>query len=89
MEKYEFKLIILKIFKEELKMETVFGIIGATFLLVLVIIGIIILINVVSYKMLRCMVRVVVSDLTDIFKRSKKLITKIINFFKRKRKGSK
>lgn len=70
-------------------METVFGIIGATFLLVLVIIGIIILINVVSYKMLRCMVRVVVSDLTDIFKRSKKLITKIINFFKRKRKGSK
>ena len=70
-------------------METVFGIIGATFLLVLAIIGTIILINVVSYTMFRCMVRVVVSDLTDIFKRSKKLITKIKNFFKRKRKGSK
>lgn len=68
-------------------METVFGIIGAIFLVILAIIGIIILINVVSYKILRCMGRRAVSDLTDIFDKSKKLITKTKNFFKRK--GSK
>lgn len=65
-------------------METVFGIIGTMFLLILAIIGTIVLINVASYKVLRIMVRMVVGDLKDIFKKSKKLITKTKNFFKKK-----
>ena len=65
-------------------METVFGIIGTIFLLILAIIGIIALINVTSYKVLRFMVRTVVGDLKDLFDKSKKLIKKTQNFFKKK-----